>query len=106
MLTSLLSGSVIRMRLSYPLDASLPLQLVAILGALLYLSSLLLQVRYRGDFGVISDQRIRGGMGGRDSGGCCEMLRVPRSDISALLAPVSSSYGPALSHLKGDLKDV
>eukprot|EP01041_Mallomonas_annulata_P007690 gene7690-15739_t len=105
-LSALLSGAVLRMGLRFPLDSSLPLALVALLGTLLYLSSLLLQVRFRGDFGVMSDQAVRRErMDGR-SGCCYDLLRVPRADIALLFSPIGAGYGAAMFHLKGELKDV
>ena len=54
MLTAALFGSTYHLHLRYPRDASFVLLLVGVCwGGLLYISTLLLQVQYRGDFGVL-----------------------------------------------------
>ena len=109
MLCAALSGSIMKMKLKYPLDASLPLALVALLGILLYLSSSLLQVRFRGDFGIVSDQAVRRPItskGGERSQGFIDFLVVPASDIAQLFAPIGTGYESTMLNLKRDLKDV
>lgn len=93
------------------MDASLPLVLVAVLGTLLYLSTFLLQVKFRGDFGVITEQSIaarkaRGGSSGFSTHGFFDLLRVPVADIAHLLSPVGAGHEATLLNFKRDLKDV
>ncbi len=88
------------------------------MSSLLYVLSLLINVQFRGDFGLMTDQAVRkAGLGARQSSplihsdddsskGVVDILEVPLGDLSLLLSPPTNSYGSRLHNIKVDLKEV
>lgn len=56
LLMAALYGSTYHLHLSYPWDASFTFFVIILLAVLLYMTTLLIHVQYRGDFGVLIDQ--------------------------------------------------
>jgi hypothetical protein len=90
----------------------------------MYVGTLLLNVQYRGDFGLISEQVPGGGLSGAGAGlstaalrrmgttgtvlerGDGVLLSTPIRDVNLLFSTVVAGYGTKLHNLKVDLKDV
>jgi hypothetical protein len=112
----LIFAAVSHLHLPYPMDSSFLLALSACICSLLYIGTLLLNVQYRGDFGLITDpsagtvsaatlRRIGNSAAllERHDG---DLLSTPLRDINLLFSTVVVGYGTKLHNLKVDLKDV
>lgn len=102
-LCSMIMASVFRLGAKYPIDASFLLFLLGNASALLYISTLLLEVQFRGDFGAVSDtallrdkkstrhqRRANSNSNGPLLQGLLELLRVPMDDFAYMMAPSST----------------
>lgn len=126
---SMIVASVFRLGAPYPFDASFFLFLMSSCSALMYISTLLLLVKFRGDFGLLNDtallQQQEGGRKGRSRSraigrssatsvsssllrGLQELLRVPFDDLKYIVAPLaglSQSDGSGRAYpIKTDIK--
>jgi len=90
-----------RMHNKYPMDTSFFLTLLACTSSLLYIGTLMLNVHFRGDFGVITDLTIRRTRARGPSGdeSMIDLLYIPVDDLSLLMIPTMSGYSARLSHL-------
>lgn len=132
-LAVMLFCSTYHYNLHFPMDSSFFLALSACACSFVYMISLLINVQFRGDFGVVSDEAmVQASMGQglgqtgqnqsathtaaiglnsyRDKNqllqGLSALLEVPLQDVSLLLSPPAAGYGSKLHNLKIDLKEV
>jgi hypothetical protein len=126
MIGALIYMSTYHSHLQFPMNASFHMAICACMTGLIYLGSLLLSVQFRGDFGVMPDEAVkkpspaqshtgthtlrslgRNHVPADDGGsGLTEMLDIPLSDLTLLLAPPSGGYGTRMHNMKIDLKEV
>jgi hypothetical protein len=92
-----------RMGHKYPLDVSFFLTLVACMSFLVYLGTLLLNMNFKGDFGIITDVTIRRSRTRNHSNAKFEnlldIMHIPVDDITLLMVPSVSGYSSRLSHM-------
>ena len=117
-IAGLIFANSYRKELPYPLDSSMFLLLTMCLSALLYVASLLLNIHFRGDFGVITDEAVTPRAGhaedgasaaGADGKGWNKLLNyfaVPLGDIGLVFSPALTGYNARLQNLKLDVKDM
>jgi hypothetical protein len=121
-IAGLIFANSYRKELPYPLDSSMFLLLTMCLSVLLYVASLLLNIHFRGDFGVITDEAVTPPVGpavghaedgaagsGADGEGWNKLLHyfaVPLGDIGLLFSPELMGYNARLKNLKLDVKDM
>jgi hypothetical protein len=121
-IAGLIFATSYRKELPYPLDSSMFLLLTMCLSVLLYVASLLLNIHFRGDFGVITDEAVTPPVGpavghaedgaagaGADGEGWNKLLNyfaVPLGDIGLLFSPELTGYNARLRNLKLDVKDM
>ena len=68
------------------MDSSFALNLTASIAAFLYLATLLIQVNFRGDFGMLSETPLSARHSHSSHSGWNEMFEIPMSDIRVLLS--------------------
>lgn len=128
---SLLFCSFYHMKLPAPMDASFTLSICGCACSLIYFLTLLLNVQFRGDFGLILDEGIRENAGMTVGGGVSpilpshhhhpgavgmtrghstsssmgNLLEVPMGDLSLLLDAPITGYGTR-QHNNVNLKEV
>ena len=115
---SMVMASVFRLGSRYPLDASFFLFLGGNASVLLYASTLLLHVQFRGDFGLLSDSAlIKNGRGARrkaSTASCFDWLtghlqdiaRAPIDDAQFMLSPSQALPLSTRMHSLRDAKEV
>jgi hypothetical protein len=92
----MVTASIVRLGAKYPVDASFFLFLMGTSSVLLYVSTLLLNVQFRGDLGLLSDTAQLSRYGGRARrkvnsehatvlGGLSDLLSVPIEDAQYML---------------------
>jgi hypothetical protein len=88
----------------YPMDTSFFLTFISCSSFSLYIGTLMLNVQFKGDFGVITDLAIRRARSRNPSANIdqetlLDFLLIPIDDLSLLMVPSMSGYTARLSHL-------
>jgi hypothetical protein len=92
----------VRIAHKYPMDTSFFLTLLACMCFLVYLGTLLLNMNFKGDFGVITDLTVgrrRSKKSPSTPDSLLDMMYIPVDDMTLLMVPSQSGYSSRLSHL-------
>ena len=86
------------------MDTSFFLTFISCSSFSLYIGTLMLNVQFKGDFGVITDLAIRRARSRNPSANIdqethLDFLLIPIDDLSLLMVPSMSGYTARLSHL-------
>jgi hypothetical protein len=117
-LAGLIFSNSYRKELPYPLDSSTFLLLALCLSCTLYVATLLLNIHFRGDFGIITDEAVVPEQWLSHSSRAPESSKlsqvwnkfvdyfnVPMSDLGLLFSPGLAGYNARMQNLKIDQKD-
>ncbi len=92
------------------MDASFFLAFTACFSLLIYMGTLLMNVQFYGDFGIIIDQAIENDTdedhNSDRKSNLVELFSLPIGDITTLFAPSVTGFNARLFNLKVDMKDV
>jgi len=93
----------VRLKQKYPMDTSFFLTLTACTSFLVYLGTMLLNMNFKGDFGIITDLTLRRPRSRHSSStptdSLLDMMYIPVDDMTLLMVPSVSGYSSRLSHL-------